>query len=108
MNGVVMASHTAEKSRTWPGPELFNEAVQNLDRSMSDQELKSGAAELSALGMPMPYSGNFADVYKIHCPSGNTWAVKFFKREIKDLRERYRAISEQLIVAQLPFTVDFR
>src|SRR3954470_16751854 len=52
---------------------------------------------------------NFADVYKVHCPAtGNTWAVKFFKREVRDLRERYRAISEQLVAAELPFMVDFR
>jgi serine/threonine protein kinase len=102
-------SATPTRARNWPEPAQFNEAVQNLATSMSDRELQGGEAELGSLGVPMPYAGNFADVYKVHCPqSGNTWAVKFFKREVRDLRERYRAISEQLIIAQLPFTVDFR
>ena len=69
---------------------------------MSDRELQGGQPELNALGVPMPYAGNFADVYKVHCPqTGNTWAVKFFKREVRDLRDRYRAISEQLIIAAI-------
>jgi hypothetical protein len=93
----------------WPEPAQFNEAVQNLATSVSDRELQAGQAELTPLGLPMPYAGNFADVYKVHCPStGNTWAVKFFKREVRDLRERYKAISDQLVVAQLPFTTEFR
>jgi hypothetical protein len=105
-----MSSGPAPTTRkSWPEPGQFNEAVQNLATSVSDRELQGGEAELGALGLPMPYAGNFADVYKVHCPAtGNTWAVKFFKREVRDLRERYKAISDQLIVAQLPFTVDFR
>ena len=47
------------------------------------------------MGMPMPSSGNFADVYKVHCPAtGNTWAVKCFTREVAGLKDRYRGISE--------------
>jgi hypothetical protein len=99
----------AERSRrAWPEAAQFNEAVQNLASSLVDRELQAGQPELGPLGMPMPYAGNFADVYKVHCPAtGNTWAVKFFKREVRDLRERYRAISEHLAAAQLPFMVDF-
>src|SRR5688500_16085684 len=99
---------SSTRARIWPEPAQFNEAVQNLATTMSDRELQGGHAELGRLGMPMPYAGNFADVYKVHCPAtGNTWAVKFFKREVHDLRERYRAISAQLVAARLPFMVDF-
>jgi hypothetical protein len=95
--------------RSWPEPAQFNEAVQNLATSMADRELQAGQPELGPLGLPMPYAGNFADVYKVHCPqTGNTWAVKFFKREVRDLAHRYRAISDHLIASQLPFMVDFR
>src|SRR4051812_30697255 len=92
------------RSHAWPEAAQFNEAVQNLSTTMADPELQRGQPERSPLGVPMPYAGNFADVYKVHCAAtGNTWAVKFFKREVRDLRERYRAISEQLIAAELPF-----
>lgn len=104
-SGSVPTTHKGN----WPDPAQFNEAVQNLATSVSDRELQGGEAEQGPLGLPMPYAGNFADVYKVHCPAtGNTWAVKFFKREVRDLRDRYKAISDQLVIAQLPFTVDFR
>lgn len=93
----------------WPEAAQFNEAVQNLRTSTSDKELQGGEPETGPLGLPMPYAGNFADVYKVYCPATrNTWAVKFFKREVRDLRERYRAISDHLIAAQLPFMTEFR
>ncbi len=57
----------------------------------------------------MLWSGNFADVFKIHCPAtGNTWALKCFTREVAGQRERYRRIAAHLEQAQLPFTVDFQ
>jgi hypothetical protein len=93
----------------WPEPAQFNEAVQNLRTSVADNELRGGEPELSPLGMPMPYAGNLADVYKVHChATGNTWAVKFFKREVRNLQERYRAISDCLNALQLPFMVEFQ
>jgi formylglycine-generating enzyme required for sulfatase activity/thiol-disulfide isomerase/thioredoxin len=102
-------NHANGNRKSWPTAAQFNEAVQNLATSVADKELQRGTAELNPLGVPMPYAGNFADVYKVHCPdTGNTWAVKFFKREVRGLRERYRAISEHLIASQLPFMVDFR
>lgn len=108
MSAGPAAVKSHEPRRNWPEASQFNEAVQNLATSLVDRELRAGEPELGPLGMPMPYAGNFADVYKVHCPAtGNTWAVKFFKREVRDLRERYRAISEHLAAAQLPFMVDF-
>ena len=91
-----------------PGSNEYNEAIQNLSACVSDSELKHGEPALNPLGYPMPYAGNFADVYKVHCPeTGNTWAVKCFKRETPGLSERYRQISNLLARYQLPFMVDF-
>jgi serine/threonine protein kinase len=87
----------------------YNAAIQNLRNSVSDDELRQGEPALNALGVPMPYSGGFADVYKVHCPqTGNTWAVKCFTREVTGQRERYREISAHLDQVKLPFTVDFQ
>jgi hypothetical protein len=87
----------------------YNEAIQNLRTSVSDEELRYGEPSLNALGMPSPYAGNFADVYEVRCPrSGNAWAVKCFTKEVPGLRERYREISDHLAKARLPFMVDFQ
>jgi len=93
----------------WPQSTEYNAAIQNLCSSVSDDELRGGEPVVNALGIPIPFSGNFADVYKVHCPkTGNTWAVKCFTRESPGLKERYREISAHLSRARLPFTVDFR
>jgi len=94
---------------TWPAGPDYQEAIQGLDASMADEELRAGEVARNRAGLPIPWSGGFADVYKVHCPAtGNTWAVKCFTREVPGLRERYRQIADHLEKAQLPFTVDFQ
>ena len=93
---------------SFPQPNQYNEAIQNLRSTMSDAELREGEAAVNAMGMPMPSSGNFADVYKVYCPAtGNTWAVKCFTREVAGLKERYRGISEHLEKVPFGFMVEF-
>ena len=71
--------------------------------------IAAGEVACTPLGLPMLWSGNFADVFKIHCPAtGNTWALKCFTREVAGQRDRYRRIAAHLEQAQLPFTVDFQ
>src|SRR5437868_7787960 len=92
----------------WPQPTDYNEALQNPPSCFHDDELRQGQPESDALGLPRARSGNFADVYRVHCPAtGNTWAVKCFTREAPGLQERYQAIHALLQKARLPFTVDF-
>ena len=73
----------------WPLSQDYNEAIQNAATCFSDAELKTGEATTNALGIPMPRSGNFADVYEVRCRNGSRWAVKCFTREVAGLRERY-------------------
>src|SRR5579872_1882360 len=91
----------------WPLSQDYNEAVQNPASAFRDPELKRGEVVTNPLGIPLPYSGNFADVYQMRCPDGNRWAIKCFTREIPGLHKRYQEISRHLRQAQLPFTVDF-
>ena len=91
----------------WPQSQDYNEAIQNPRSSFGDPELRAGEPVVNALGMPMPRSGNFADVYEFHGASGQKWAVKCFTRQIPGLQERYNEISKHLLQAKLPFTVDF-
>jgi serine/threonine protein kinase len=93
----------------WPKTTDFIEAVQNLRGCVEDEELRGGEVARTPLGLPMLWSGNFADVYKIHCPAtGNTWAIKCFTRQVRGLQDRYRRVAAHLGRAKLPFTVDFR
>src|SRR5579884_1935787 len=91
----------------WPASQDYNEAVQNPASAFSDPELRRGQPAVNALGLPMPRSGNFADVYEIRT-NGRKWAVKCFTREVRGLRERYHEISTYLRRQQLPFMVDFQ
>lgn len=91
----------------WPLSQDYNEAVQNPGLAFSDPELRAGEAVVNALGLPIPRSGNFADVYEFRCPGGARYAVKCFTREVPGRHDRYGAISSHLKKADLPFTVDF-
>ena len=93
---------------SWPLSQDYNEAIQDPAASFSDPELRGGEAACNALGMPLPRSGNFADVYALTCSASNTkWAVKCFTRHVPGLRERYSRISSALQASRLPFAVDF-
>ena len=89
----------------WPLSQDYNEAIQSPAANFADPDLKKGEAVANALGLPIPFSGNFADVYQVRCPDGSRWAVKCFTREAVGLRERYQEISAWLRRAKLPFTV---
>jgi WD40 repeat protein len=93
----------------WPVSQDYNEAIQDPKAAFGDLELQNGQLKLNSLGLPLPCSGNFADVYEVSCPATQTkWAVKCFTRQVRGLRERYTAISKHLQQANLPFGVDFQ
>src|SRR5438445_2610252 len=91
----------------WPLSQEYNQAMQNPVTSFSDPELCAGQAKTNALGLPVPCSGNFADVYQVR--NGTlAWAVKCFTREVPGLRDRYVEISDYLQQLRLPCMVDFQ
>src|SRR5262245_13679301 len=90
----------------WPHSQDYNEAVQNPSSCFRDPELRLGEVVCNAMGLPVPCSGNFADVYAVSTAQ-RKWAVKCFTRQIPGLRERYQQISLYLEQVKLPFIVDF-
>ena len=92
---------------TWPTSQDYNEAIQNPTSSFSDPELRQGKVVCNPMGLPLPCSGNFADVYAFQTPQ-RQWAVKCFTRQIPGLRERYVQVSKYLSQLQLPFMVEFK
>ena len=92
----------------WPTSQDYNEAVQDAANNFNDPALKRGEVVVNALGLPVPRSGNFADVYQFKDGDGKMWALKCFTRRVAGLRERYAKIDEHLNKAGLPFTVRFK
>jgi hypothetical protein len=92
---------------SWPLSQDYNEAIQTPAASFADPELRTGQVQVNTLGLPLPRSGNFADVYQVQCPAA-TWAVKCFTRQVAGQRERYSEVSRHLQAAKLPFAVDFQ
>src|SRR5262249_22219220 len=90
----------------WPLSQDYNEAIQTCAANFADPDLKAGEAVTNSLGLPVPCSGNFADVYAV-TSGAKKWAVKCFTREIPGLQERYVQISSYLKQVNLPFMVDF-
>src|SRR3984957_5606023 len=91
----------------WPLSQDYNEAIQAPSHAFADPDLMNGGAVTNALGLPVPCSGNFADVYAVQ--SGQRkWAVKCFTRQIPGLQERYAHISLYLQQVNLPFMVEFK
>lgn len=91
----------------WPLPQDINEAVQNPALAFEDADLRSGETVVGPTGLPLPRSGNFADVYQIRGASGRDWAVKCFTRPVTGLEHRYAKVDEALRKAALPFTIGF-
>ena len=90
----------------WPTNTDYQEAIQTPGLCFDDAELKAGKVETSKLGLPRPFSGNFACVYKIRC-NNRTYAVRCFLREFSDQQQRYQEITSLLRTANLACTVGF-
>jgi serine/threonine protein kinase len=91
----------------WPLPHDFNEAVQNPASVFTDADLKASQVICGPTGMPLPRSGNFADVYQVRGSDAREWAVKCFTRSVTGLDSRYDKVSQALAKANLPFTIPF-
>jgi len=84
----------------------YNEAIQTPRLCFRDEELRQAQPALNPLGLPLPRSGNFADVYELG-GGGRKWAVKCFTRQVPGLAQRYQVLSGYLRKRQLPFLVNF-
>lgn len=90
----------------WPTPQDYNEAVQDPYLCFSDAELAAAEVRCDRFGMPRAETGNFASIYRLNC-ADSSWAVRCFLYQIADRENRYRAISDCLREASLPFLLPF-
>jgi hypothetical protein len=91
---------------SWPSPQDYNEAVQTPDYTFAEDDLKSGQAELTPLGLPKVATGNFASVYKMRCGESN-WALRCFLRRATDQQERYQMVQSALNEMDSKWLVNF-
>lgn len=90
----------------WPTPQDYNEAVQNLQGSVQDADLKFGEVGTDKMGLPRPITGAFASVYQVHS-AGRNWALRCFLRDVPDACHRYASISDFVQHDTLSYTVGF-
>jgi WD40 repeat protein len=91
----------------WPSNPDYTEAIQNPQVCFKDAELRQGQVALSGRGTPLLWTGNFAAVYRMECPTTQqVWAVKCFTRRVPGLQQRYQAVSAHLQRAQRKFLVE--
>lgn len=97
----------AERTRqSWPTPQEYNEALQNLATCFADPELQAGVTSVDALGLPRAVSGAFASVYQVRS-GAKTFAVRCFLNNTRDVEQRYDEISKYIMGDDLPYTVSF-
>jgi hypothetical protein len=102
----VSAFGTAAHAPAWPTPQQFNEAVQNPLQNFVDPDLQHSEAEVNPLGLPKPYSGAFATVYKLMQGEVER-GVKCFTTQVPDQQQRYAAIAQTLSAIKSPYFVAF-
>jgi serine/threonine protein kinase len=90
----------------WPSNIDYQEAFQTPTVCFEDAELKAGVVEKGPLGLPRPFAGNFASVYKVRFQN-HSYAVRCFLREFSDQQQRYQAITNHLRTANLACIVRF-
>lgn len=91
---------------SWPTQGDYNQALQNPGIALRQPELRAGRCHANKSGIPVPWSGQNAAVYRLHA-NDRVWALKCFTREVQDQASRYRAISEHLKARKVPYTTAF-
>lgn len=92
---------------SYPSGAVYAEALQNTELCLSDEHLRGGRVQVTALGTPRAISGNFASVFSVVGTDGKRYAIKCFTRDVADQQERYGAVSEELSRLDRPWRIGF-
>lgn len=85
----------------------YREVLQNPCIAFKEIELQNATVKQTPLGLPSLVSGGFALTACLTTQKGSRWAIRCFHKEVPDLQERYRYISEQLSRINEDFFVKF-
>lgn len=90
----------------WPTPQDYNEAIQSPHICIGDPDLKSASVDTNVLGLPKSMTGAFASVYKL-TTADRSFAVRCFLNNRLEQHDRYRKVSEYVLMDELQCTIDF-
>ncbi|MDR0408323.1 MAG: hypothetical protein LBH45_05375 [Campylobacteraceae bacterium] len=90
----------------YPKSEEYRAAFQYIGDTLIDEILKNGIVKRNALG-PQVLSGNFAYAYEVTSQYRVKYAVRCFRYDSKDRKERYKAISDYLKKLKSSYFVNF-
>jgi serine/threonine protein kinase len=90
----------------YPKSEEYRAAFHHIKDTLTDEVLKNGIVKRNMLG-PQVLSGNFAYAYEVTSQYRVKYAVRCFRYEFKDRKERYKAISNYLKKLKSHYFVDF-
>jgi len=80
----------------YPTPSEYQEALQVPAAALSDPALQDASPRTNALGLPQPITGAFAAVFPVTTPSGRTYALKCFLKDVPEQQTRYEAVAAHL------------
>ena len=85
-------------SKSWPDAAKFRQMIQHPRIAFKDRRLQGLRFEIEPnTGLPRPWSGSFAVVFKAEDPNGGgNLAVRIFVKNSPDRHQRYHLISEYL------------
>ncbi|MDR1460363.1 MAG: protein kinase [Campylobacteraceae bacterium] len=90
----------------YPKSEEYRAAFHHVKDTLTDEILKNGIVKRNILG-PQVLSGNFAYAYEVTSQYRIKYAVRCFRYDSKDRKERYKAISNYLKKLKSPYFVNF-
>jgi len=92
---------------SWPTDADVNGMMQNPKIAFREKRLHDVKIERDVVGMPRARSGAFAVVYRAIFPNHESMAVRVFRSDIPERRDRYKAIHDHLKQQSLGFLVPF-
>jgi len=82
--------------RTFPTDLQYQQAIQHPVRCFLDPQLKSSTVAVNGIGLPVPWSGNFAYTYKLTDQDNKIWAIRCFRKDVANRQKRYIGVSNYL------------
>ncbi|HAJ62692.1 MAG TPA: hypothetical protein DCP31_28520, partial [Cyanobacteria bacterium UBA8543] len=93
---------------SYPSMSEYREVLQNPRLAFKESELQNATVKQTPLGLPSLVSGGFALTACLTTQTGSRWAIRCFHKEVPDLQERYRYISNFLQNTNDIFFVKFK
>ncbi len=93
---------------SWPAPSQFSIMLQRPQIAFRDSQLQQCKIERNEQGLPRPWAGAFAVVYKAIYPNTAVQAVRIFSSESTERRERYMLAYDYLKGRKMKCLVNFQ